>query len=500
LPGEIEVSTRDPLWSVEKRITVEEGKPTKILLHREVEKKIKVAGKLILDDNVKAGLENAEIQAGSIDSKYDDEQKVKCNANGTFSFEILASEVGIFARTADGLAAGWTKTADLDKPLKLKLKPTANFEGQLLGDNDQPLAGKTVQASFSIDGTRSYDARRSALFRPEPVKAVTDAQGNFTLKGVSIEMKTNLAALAVLDSGRDRDRSLGEVYLDSNDSRPRTVFRIGKKSTPRSEPLTLADRFKATLRDCKLSGYRMLLVLTDDKKDSASFAKDNFSGIDINADAGSFMPLIVTNAEVNRDPATAAFLKDHNWQRSDQVRVAAYALDKDGNELAHLELNSLGTNSAAKVSSFVHDNAPPKHEADAKWNEAFAEAKRTNRRVWVRISGRYCGPCFSFARWLDDQSKLLEKDYVMLKIDDGRDKNAESFIKRVTADKSHGIPFHAIFDKDEKRLIDSAGPLGNIGSPGGLEGLRHLRKMITTTRQNLSDAEIDQIVESKNDE
>ena len=45
-------------------------------------------------------------------------------------------------------------------------------------------------------------------------------------------------------------------------------------------------------------------------------------------------------------------------------------------------------------------------------------------------------------------------------------------------------------------LIDNKGPLGNIGYPGDIEGKKHFRKMMRITRQNLSDSEIDQIVNS----
>jgi hypothetical protein len=69
----------------------------------------------------------------------------------------------------------------------------------------------------------------------------------------------------------------------------------------------------------------------------------------------------------------------------------------------------------------------------------------------------------------------------------------------VTRGERFGIPFHAIFNSDGKLLIDSNGPLGNIGSPGGIEGKKHLRKMLMESRKRLTDAEIDTLVESIKD-
>jgi hypothetical protein len=48
-------------------------------------------------------------------------------------------------------------------------------------------------------------------------------------------------------------------------------------------------------------------------------------------------------------------------------------------------------------------------------------------------------------------------------------------------------------------LIDSEGPLGNIGYPTSVEGKKQLRKMLLASRRNLTDAEIDQLVESLGD-
>ena len=152
--------------------------------------------------------------------------------------------------------------------------------------------------------------------------------------------------------------------------------------------------------------------------------------------------------------------------------------------------------SAKIAADFIHDQAPPLVDAEKTWHDAFEEARRTDRKVWVRVSQRYCGPCFTLARWLDDQSELLSQDYVMLKIDDFHDLHGDDFAERLTQGERHGIPFHAIFDEHEDLLIDSTGPLGNVGSFGGYEGKIHLRRMLTSTRQNLTDDEIEQLVGS----
>jgi hypothetical protein len=98
--------------------------------------------------------------------------------------------------------------------------------------------------------------------------------------------------------------------------------------------------------------------------------------------------------------------------------------------------------------------------------------------------------------WLDDQRAILEKDYVMLKIDDVRDISGKDVSQRITGGQEVGIPFHAIFDASGKMLVDSNGPLGNIGHGGGIDGRKHLKKMLLGTRKNITDAEIQRVVET----
>jgi hypothetical protein len=101
------------------------------------------------------------------------------------------------------------------------------------------------------------------------------------------------------------------------------------------------------------------------------------------------------------------------------------------------------------------------------------------------------------SRWLDDHRKLLERDFVLLKVDNVRDEHGQEVAQRIVSNRNDfSIPFSAIFNADKKLLIDSEGPIGNIGHPSGYEGRRHLTKMLSDTRSNLSLEQIEQIVNS----
>jgi len=84
-----------------------------------------------------------------------------------------------------------------------------------------------------------------------------------------------------------------------------------------------------------------------------------------------------------------------NWRQPGEGGIFACALDSKGNVLGQLETHVTDQNAASVVADFVHQHAPARLDAEKKWDEAFAEAKRSNRRVWVRVSQRYCGPVFA---------------------------------------------------------------------------------------------------------
>jgi hypothetical protein len=82
---------------------------------------------------------------------------------------------------------------------------------------------------------------------------------------------------------------------------------------------------------------------------------------------------------------------------------------------------------------------------------------------------------------------------VIFKFDDVRDLHGLEILESLGF-AAHGVPCHAILDADGHELANSIGPLGNIGSPGGPDGIRHIRKMLIASRHHLTDDEVNSIV------
>jgi len=493
LPGEFRASVYTPRWRTEKTIDVVANKLAKIMLHREIDEKRTVSGRIVLDADAGGSLDDVEIHVASLDGNYEDEQSLKCKAHGLFSFDTFASEVGIFACTSDGKAAGSIITKDLAWRIKLPLLPTSEYHGQLLGNGDQPLVSHPVHAYIRLEGKKSKDQQFAKIFDVKRIDTKTDEQGNFTLQGVPCQMKVMLMADAI--DGSDDSAYIGEIYLEPNESRPRTVSHLAKPAAAEIK-VPLAERYRTTLRDCSLAGYRPMIIIADDSERASRFVNQNYASYETNNDVYPFMQIIVTGGKVPLEPADAAFLQKRNWSLPQAGHVFAYTIDADGKELGRQHIFVDESGAAEEVAKFIHQHAPAPQDATEKWTAAFDEAERTNRRVLARVSQRYCGPCFGMTRWLDDQRELLEKDYVMLKIDDVRDTNGKDVAERLVRGQHVGVPFFAILDASGTLLIDSNGPLGNVGNPSGIEGKKQLRKMLLETRQNLTDAELEHLVES----
>lgn len=496
LPGELRASIYTPRWRTEETIDVAANKPAKITLHRKIDEKQTVSGRIVLDADAGGSLDDIEIHVASLDGNYEDEQSLSCKAHGLFSFDTFAAEVGIFACTRDAKAAGSIITKDLAWRIKLPLLPTSEYHGQLLGIGDQPVVSHPVHAYIRLEGKRRDNQQFAKIFDVKRIETKTDEQGNFTLQGIPSRMKAMLMADAI--DGSDDSVYIGEIYLEPNESRPRTVSHVAKPAAAEVK-VPLAERYQTTLRDCALAGFRPMIIIADDSEGTSRFVNQNYTSYESNKDVYPFMQIIITGGKVPLELADAAFMKERNWPLPQAGHVFAYAIDADGKELGrqHIQVDENGA--AEEVANFIRQHAPAPQDAEQKWTAAIAEAGRTNRRVLARVSQRYCGPCFHMTRWLDDRRKLLEKDYVMLKIDDVRDTNGKVVAERLVRGQQVGLPFFAIFDASGTLLIDSNGPLGNVGNPSGIEGKKQLRKMLLETRQNLTDAEVEHLVESPGD-
>ncbi len=494
--GKLNVSVYSPLWQIRESHDVSMGQPTRITLHREIEAKLNVKGQLVLQTGLDARIDDAAITIGALGGNSRDSQTLKSDSTGAFAFETSASPVGVFARTKDGLASGMIVLMGLEHPIELTLSRTLDYAGQLIGADGKPSVGVGVIAKVRVEGNQENTDNHfvGSSFEATSLEAITDQQGNYKIFGVPSQMKVSLSSVPLASS--ERRENLGDIWLEVNESRPIAVSKLG---AAKAVETTIATRFEKIFRDSKLLGFPVMVILSDKSKSAAEFVNANFVDYKSNQEVASYLQFVVIRDSGSMKDSDATFLKDHHWQLPSEGRVFACVFDAAGGEKGRLEVDVTENDAIEEVAAFISKHLPAKVDAKKKWEEAFAEATRTNRKVFARLGGRYCGPCFLLARWLDDHRELLERDYVMLKIDGYADENGLIVANRITRGGTFGIPFFAIFDNDRALMIDSASPLGNIGFPSGYEGRKQIRKMLLATRSALSVGEVENIVASLRD-
>jgi hypothetical protein len=203
--------------------------------------------------------------------------------------------------------------------------------------------------------------------------------------------------------------------------------------------------------------------------------------------------LRVTAAQLKTEAATLA---GYGWPIPGPGEIVLVALNGDRVTIAARHIAADMLDDAVGVGmAFLKQNMPPARDARALLTAASEEAQKSGRRVWIVVAGPRCGPCFLLARWMDEHHTVLEKDYVIVKVMDGVDEHVAGVIEKLPPHE-RSIPWHVIAEPDGTVLATSEGPLGNIGFPGSVEGIRHFRRMLDLTVRRLKSDEVDGLVRS----
>jgi hypothetical protein len=98
---------------------------------------------------------------------------------------------------------------------------------------------------------------------------------------------------------------------------------------------------------------------------------------------------------------------------------------------------------------------------------------------------------------LPDVAPLLNKEFVILKLDYDRGIGAHDIEKRYI-DKDQGLPWFAFIDGDGKAIVTSnkAANGANVGHPFQPDEVEHFKGMLQKAKKHLTDAEIDKLIES----
>ncbi len=449
---------------------------------------VRALGKLKLPIGVSANLERAEIDTGFMSGPFVHDHRVHANAQGEFEIGMTDGPTGVFALTADKQWAGHVVVDRTNQNFVVELLPTTKYFGQLLDDRGQGVANYPVRCHVKVSSDLKSAGAKS--FTARTFDATTDRDGNFEFSGVPMRMQLVISTGTGLV--RD-DYFLGSCWLERDVVRPKDVWRLPIGSSD-SASISLAKRLPTTLRNCGLAGLHTMVVLQNEQ--TQVFVGRNFLDEDQNRAILRYLPLLIEVPKAIEYPANQQFLAERNWPVPVDGKIFACLMSSDGTELDRMEVSISDSRAPVQIAKFLQNNAPRQVDAKVKLEAALAEARRSNKKVWARMSGPRCAPCLMLSRWMDDQKVLLSEDYVMLSIDSALDLNAEEINTRFSNGKNHGIPFHVILGGDGNVLVDSVGPLGNIGHPSRFEGIQHLKFMISKTAERLTKEDVDRLIKS----
>ena len=489
LPGKTKVSVMYGDWAADSRHEVKAGDSQPVQFNRKLQGKIR--GRVIADESSVKGLAGTKVIVVSVDNRTPETHRLTTDEKGAFDFESSATAVWALAMTANDELMGSEKLSDVNQELVIRLGPTNHITGRLLDANNQPIANREVETQIVIENHPHNNLILTKVFQRS---TGTDKDGRYTFAKLPCKVPIGIVVFQSATGVKQSDLVERVFFRDANDKR--TELKSVLSDTASRTSTTFAQRYESLLKDCRLNNYRLLVVIANKSDVNEKFLNTRLLDDGELAVMSAYMPLWLTDKELS-DPATQVFSQKLRWPAASDQHVFVSVVDGSGRELGRITGDARDANDSERIISLVKAHAPVPSDAQAAWQAAFAEAKSSHRRVWARVGGRYCGHCFRLTEWIDKHKAVLEKEFVLFKVDTSNDLNSQPVTKQIMQGKSSGVPFHAIFSADGQMLTDSEGPFGNIGSIGSsLESLRHFRHMLQTGCVYLSQAEIDVLVKS----
>ncbi len=176
-------------------------------------------------------------------------------------------------------------------------------------------------------------------------------------------------------------------------------------------------------------------------------------------------------------------------------------LDAGGNLIINQDTSSLEAGEShdpKKVLDFLNRYKAPALEAKAVLDIALAEAKRSDRLVFLHFGAPWCGWCKKLEAWMaqPEVATLLKKDFVDLKIDQDRMTGGLEMKKAYPASEKSGIPWFAALDPDGKAVVTSTDSGANIGFPAIEKEIAAFGEFLKKTVKVMTAADIQTLLAS----
>ncbi len=422
------------------------------------------------------------------------ELRVRADDDGRFEAERYLHPTVLHASSPDGTLVGILEIEADQTEVTIPIGPTASATARLLdAQNDQPLAETQVQW-----GRRVHRGDDSAAWSTMwGGREVTDSEGRFTMNGIVAGQVYDLS----IPRGDGTYGSLPDFTVES--AEPHDLGDL--KLKPQYKPPTFeermdrvfayddpaATRFQKGLEQAKRLRQHVLIVVVDRQAELAeSWLRLRLEDRQVRRELYNYQ---VIHLDL-KSPGAVSFATEIGVKLDSDVLPIWFLADASGEELLAGPIPRAGDNEIDKaaVLESLSANAPEPLDARELLEQALANATESNRRVIVQETATWCGPCHKLADFLERHRNVWDKDYIWIRIDE-RWRGAEDVMNGIKEGYRGGIPWCAILDTQQNVLATSDGPDGNIGFPSEPAGIDHFINMLESTKQRMSDQDLNSL-------
>ena len=499
---------RGPSQCKIEKFEIEDEKEREFNFHTALPEKGELKG-LVINAKTKKPIASAKVY-GIARHRFFGTLHATTDEDGKFLVERELHRTMISATSKDRKLSGVVEIEAGDETVVIPIQPFVKAKGIIYdAQNSKTLANKKV-----VYGVDVREGDRGPSVRSFGGSAKTDNEGKFELKSLVVGQKYSILVTIKFDKdGRGTswrrvgtvipkngdEIDLGQLTLSAPYKPPTLQEKITKVFKESEDRIALLKKFVSAKKRAKLTNQHLLFIFGNPKSETMQqFMKLRFENSEIRNQVYAYQVLTLnTNEDFLANAKSLAKAIRLSAQKVETDFFLAIA-DAQGVVLASGDQAIFTTDKnwdEKKLSQFLTSHAPDALDAKELLEAAFTQAKQQNKRVIIQETATWCGPCWMLSRFLDKNSHLWEKDYILVKMDH-RWKHAREIMKEYRGEAQGGIPWWAVLDSNGKTLITSNTPEGiNIGFPSDKAARKHFRSMFEKTAHHMTTEQLDQLVD-----
>jgi beta-lactamase regulating signal transducer with metallopeptidase domain len=477
-----------------------------------------ITGRVVLRSNRQRGVPRAKVLGvpSNADTPY---ASAVCDAEGHFRIARIQGTSLYLAQNDERTVAGIAQIPAQGHELEIAIGSAAAVHGRLIEvSTGKPVPNRQLNFGVVVDGHMFSVSNDGRMMFCGVTR--TDAHGKFTLAPLAPGWKYQLESGLIVTGGEfavllaDSSKTLTEFTSPSSGtaelgnieiSMAASEFTLAQGAMRHDKPVD--DLIKTKLEKARISDRHVLIVAgtpseqwcqiifleAEDNPQFFTSAKQQPFDALLQEALRNYALLGLDLSGARTAAAYQTFLAKRQFSTSPIPSLAV--LDTTGRLISSRVLQEPDKQglSHSDLLEWLNRNAPPFPDGEALVKAARVQAKAQKKHILVRESAPRCDPCEQLSRYLEKHKQLLEKDYVLVKLD-RRFPNACGALNPIQQSPNGGVPWMVILDSNGKPLVDSNSPQGNIGYPESAREVSYFEWMLRATAQRLSDQEIKTLV------